>query len=92
MMTGKTGVSITKVHYGAAVLVLVVSLLSSVISLGYNIRRVVEIDNRVCSLESKGSVEAQLSTKDIQWLKESIKEIKDRLERFERKLDSHITK
>jgi hypothetical protein len=53
-----------------AIIVLVVSLSTSLIGAGYQLRTVKETESRIEAIEVKGSAQAQISAKDIEWLKE----------------------
>ena len=89
-MNDRPGFSISKLHYYIGIAVLVLSLLSSVVSLGYTARRIDELDLRMFKIENDGSVSARIAANDIQWIKQNIQDLKEGQVRAERKLDSHM--
>ena len=83
-------VEVSKVQYYLTIIVLISALVSSVVSLGYTIRRIDEMEVRVTNLEQHGSVPAQLTYKDVQWIIDSMKVMETKMDRIESKLDRHI--
>jgi HAMP domain-containing protein len=92
MMNDRRVIEINTIQYWIGVAVLILSLLSSVSSIGYFVRRVADIDTRLSAIETNGSVAAQLTAKDISWLNENMKRITEQLDRVESKLDRHVQK
>jgi hypothetical protein len=90
-MTDRLTHTVTRVHYYIVIAVLILSLLSSVVSLGYTARRIDELDVRVAKLETDGSVSARIAANDIQWLKQNISDLKLGQNKIDEKLTSHMT-
>jgi hypothetical protein len=88
----KGKVEVTTLQYYLTMTVLIVSILSTLFSIGYNMRRVDEVYEKVTVLEQKGSVTAQLTAKDVQWIMDSLKELGLAQGRLEQKLDRHMVK
>jgi len=56
------------------VVLLVLSMGTTLVSAGYQLQRLDSVDKRLTELEEHGSVTAQITTKDIEWLREAIDE------------------
>ena len=83
-------IEVGKVQYYMALATLLLSIVSSIYAVGYTMRRVDEVYLKVESIEQRGSVTAQLTSKDVQWLGDLVKSFNTQLDRIERKLDQHI--
>lgn len=89
---------IKKIYGAIGVVVLLSSIVGNIISIGYNIRKVddvyekvVVLDSKIVKLETSGSIPAQLTAKDIAWLSENIKQFQAQIDRLERKIDRHMS-
>jgi hypothetical protein len=91
-MERRDTVTLGKTQYYIGLAVLIVSLLSSVISLGYNLRRVDEAEARITNIENAGSINARLSANDIKWITDNIRSMQSQLCRVEDKIDKHMAK
>jgi len=83
-------VEISKIQHYLTIITLIVALGSSLITLGYTIRRIDELAIRVNNLEQRGSVTAQMTSKDVQWIMNNLKSMDAKIDRLEDKLDKHM--
>ena len=85
-------VEITLLKYYLVLAVMILSVFSSIASVGYFVRKVDDIDRRLVLLEREGSITSRLTAKDVQWIMKTIIEQNDTLHRLERKIDNHMLK
>ena len=70
---------------------IVFTLCTALFGMGYNYREIKAIEPRVTDLEQKGSIQAQISAKDIQWLKERDQEILNEVREVKSLIITHMT-
>jgi hypothetical protein len=90
-MRSETTVEINKVQHYLTIAALILTLASSIFSIGYTMRRIDELDGRLTVIEQKGSIPAQLTSKDVQWIVDNMKVLTDQITRMEGKLDRHMS-
>jgi outer membrane murein-binding lipoprotein Lpp len=81
---------LSRLQYYLTIAALIVTIISGVASIGYTIRRIDELSNRVETIEAKGSTPAQLIAKDVQWISDNMQSMTDQMNRIENKLDRHM--
>jgi hypothetical protein len=90
-MSSSQNVEITKVQHYLTISALILTLASSLFSIGYTMRRIDELDGRITIIEKNGSIPAQLTSKDVQWIVDNMRALTDQVNRMEGKLDRHMT-
>jgi hypothetical protein len=75
-----------------AITMVMLSLITSVFSVGYSYRGVTDMKSEVSDIKSKGSTSSQLTAKDVEWIRVQLTDIKAQMNRVEDKIDAHASK
>jgi hypothetical protein len=69
---------------------LALSLSTALFGAGYSYRKVEDLIPRVATIEAQGSTQAQISAKDIQWLKDQDMKILAELQEIRALINRHM--
>lgn len=75
-----------------AAITLALSLSTALFGAGYSYRKVEDLIPRVTAMEKEGSIQAQISAKDIQWLKDNNAELLIEVREIRALLNQHIVR
>lgn len=73
-----------------AIVSLALSLSTALFGAGYSYRKVEDLIPRVLAIETAGSTQAQISAKDIQWLKDQDEKILRELQEIRALINRHM--
>jgi HAMP domain-containing protein len=62
-------------------IVFIIAIAGTVYGWGYNYRQVEELRIRVDAIEARGTINAQITANDVNWIKATLSEIKEQLNR-----------
>lgn len=75
-----------------AVTGLAVTLSTALFGAGYNYQKLQSLEPRVEAIEQKGSTQAQLTAKDVEWLKAKDEEVLREVREIKRLINQHMDK